>query len=234
MIEIRELTKYYGTVKALDEVSFDVPAGKITALLGLNGAGKTTCLRILTGYLFPGSGKVVIDGIDVFSSPMEIRQKIGYLPEVPPLYPELTVHDYLQFVARLRGVAEEQFYTEFDKIVEKTRLQTVRDSLIRHLSLGFRKRVGIAQALIGSPSVVILDEPISGLDPRQIVEMRNLIRDLSDDHTILLSSHILGEVANTCDRVVILHEGKVAGSLEGDEMTGLEEKFMELTGGVVA
>lgn len=232
MIEIRDLTKYYGTVKALEDVSFDVPSGQITALLGLNGAGKTTCLRILTGYLFPTSGSVKIEGKDVFSDSMDTRSQIGYLPEVPPLYPELTVHDYLQFVARLRGVREDQFQVEFDKIAEKTRINSVRDSLIRHLSLGFRKRVGIAQALIGSPAVVILDEPISGLDPRQIVEMRGLIRSLSGDHTILLSSHILGEVANTCDRVIILHQGRVAGSLAGAEMTGLENKFMELTGGL--
>ena len=167
-------------------------------------------------------------------NPLDIRSKLGYLPEVPPLYLELTVHDYLHFVARLRGVPETDFASEFDRVVERTNLQPARRSLIRHLSLGYRKRVGIAQALIGNPSILIFDEPVSGLDPRQIVEVRNLIRELAGQHTILISSHILTEVSRTCDRVLILHRGKLAAGLEGSQLeSDLESEFMKHTAGAV-
>ncbi|MCB1322530.1 MAG: ABC transporter ATP-binding protein, partial [Leptospiraceae bacterium] len=195
----------------------------------LNGAGKTTCLRILTGFIMPTGGDCYIDGINVFDRPRDAKARIGYLPEQPPLYQELTVQDYLQFVARMRGGVED-FEQEFLRVTKLTWLEPARRSLIRHLSLGYRKRVGIAQALIGSPPVLIFDEPISGLDPIQIVEIRNLIRSLAEQYTILISSHNLSEVSKTCDRVLIIHRGQMAGDLSGDEMhANLEDRFLELT-----
>lgn len=229
MIEIKGLSKYYGDFPALKNISFRIETGEVAGLLGLNGAGKTTCLRILTGYLLPSDGEVTIDSLDVFARPIEIKQKIGYLPENPPLYPELTVEDYLRFVARMRGLPETDFADEFLRVTEVAQLVQARGSQIRHLSLGFRKRVGIAQALIGSPPVLIFDEPISGLDPRQIVEMRQLIRSLAGKHTILISSHILTEVSKTCDKVVVIHNGELSGQMTGDELNDLEAKFMNLT-----
>ncbi|MCB1168731.1 MAG: ABC transporter ATP-binding protein [Leptospiraceae bacterium] len=233
-IRLSRVTKYYGDFPALQDVSFDIHAGEVVGLLGLNGAGKTTCLRLLTGFLNASDGSLEVEGNDVSENPLEIRSKLGYLPEVPPLYLELTVRDYLHFVARLRGVSEADFSSEFDRVVERTNLQPARRSLIRHLSLGYRKRVGIAQALIGNPPTLIFDEPVSGLDPRQIVEVRNLIRDLAGQHTILISSHILTEVSRTCDRVLILHRGRLAASLEGDQLEkDLESEFMKHTTGTV-
>ena len=230
MIKVNQLTKYYGDHPALQDVSFELQAGEVVGLLGLNGAGKTTCLRILTGYLAPTEGETFIDNIDVFSKPMEVKSRVGYLPETPPLYPELTVEDYLRFVARMRGVAEADFAQELQRISQVTQTEDVLRSLIRHLSLGYRKRVAIAQALLGSPPVLIFDEPISGLDPRQIVEIRKLIRNLAGKHTVLISSHILTEVSLTCDRVVVIHRGRLAGELKGAELQDrLEERFMEMT-----
>lgn len=230
MIQINGLTKYYGSFPALRDVSFSIKSGEVVGLLGLNGAGKSTTLRILTGYLMPSAGDCAIDGVDVFSHPLEVKGKIGYLPETPPLYPELTVEDYLRFVGRLRGLPEADFADEFRRVTELTRLEPARRALIRTLSLGYRKRVGIAQALIGNPPVLIFDEPISGLDPIQIVEIRKLIRALAGKHTVLISSHILAEVSRTCDRVVVIHKGRLAGELAGEEMhNGLEEKFMQMT-----
>lgn len=231
MIHVENLTKYYGTFPALKDVSFDIQPGEVVGLLGLNGAGKTTCLRTLTGFLTPTSGECSIDGIDVFEDPLAVKHRIGYLPEVPPLYTELTVEDYLRFVARLRGVIDkEAFEEQFLRVTELTRLEPARRSLIANLSLGYRKRVGIAQALIGTPSVLIFDEPISGLDPVQIVEIRKLMRRLAGEHTILISSHILTEVSQTCDRVIVIHKGELAGEISGDALhQNLEEQFLEMT-----
>ena len=230
MIKTVGLTKYYGDFAALKDVSFEVEKGEVVGLLGLNGAGKTTCLRLLTGYMIPTEGETFIDGANVFSNPVEVKSRLGYLPESPPLYTELTVQDYLQFVARLRGIGEEDFRDEFLRVTDLTDLVPARRSLIGNLSLGYRKRVGIAQALIGSPPVLIFDEPVSGLDPRQIVEVRKLIRNLAGKHTILISSHILTEVSRTCDRVLVIHRGKLGGELRGKELTdNLEEQFMEMT-----
>ncbi len=230
MIQTNQLTKYYGSSPALDSLSFTAQQGEVLGLLGLNGAGKTTCLRILSGYLIPSSGTCSINGKDVFSNPMEIKRQIGYLPEEPPLYTELTVHDYLLFIARMRGLPKKDFQDEFERVTQTTYLKDVRHTLIRCLSLGYRKRVGIAQALIGSPSVLILDEPISGLDPVQIIETRNMIRNLAGKYTILISSHILTEVSRTCDRVIVIDKGRLAGELEGQELQeNLEEKFLKLT-----
>lgn len=230
MIRVSQLTKYYGDFAALQDVSFSINQGEVVGLLGLNGAGKTSCLRVLTGYLTASAGECSIDGINVFEQPLEVKHRMGYLPEVPPLYPEMTVEDYLRFVARLRGIAAEDFKDEFLRVTELAQLKLARRSLIRNLSLGFRKRVGIAQALIGSPPVLIFDEPVSGLDPVQIVEVRKLIRELAGKHTILISSHILTEVSKTCDRVLVIHQGRLAGELAGAELQdGLEEKFMQMT-----
>lgn len=234
MIEAIGLTKYYGDFAALQDVSFKVAPGEVLGLLGLNGAGKTTYIRLLTGYLVPTEGETRIAGQSILSDPMGVKTKLGYLPEQPPLYPELTVEDYLRFVARLRGIPEQDFGEEFLRVLDVAQLSPARQSLIRNLSLGYRKRVGIAQAIIGSPEVLIFDEPVSGLDPRQIVEIRKLIRSLAGKHTILVSSHILTEVSRTCDRVLIIHNGKVAGELAGENMANLEDRFMELTGSPVA
>lgn len=230
MIKTEGLTKYYGDFPALRNLSFSVEKGEVVGLLGLNGAGKTTCLRILAGFLIPTEGETYIDGKNIFTDPLEVKSRLGYLPEQPPLYPELSVQDYLRFVARLRGVREDDFEQEFLRVAGLARLEAARRSLIRNLSLGYRKRVGIAQAIIGSPPVLIFDEPVSGLDPRQIVGVRKLIRELAGKHTILISSHILTEVSRTCDRVIIIHQGEFKGELKGDELhTNLEEKFMQMT-----
>lgn len=234
MIRTSGLTKYYGKFPALVDFTMEIKKGEVVGLLGLNGAGKTTCMRILTGYLLPTEGEVTIDDLNLFGNPFEVRSRLGYLPEQPPLYPELTVQDYLRFVGRLRGLPEEDFEEEFKRVSEITRIEPARRSLIRNLSHGYRKRVGIAQALLASPSVLILDEPVSGLDPRQVVEMRKLIRNLAGKHTILISSHLLYEVSRTCDRVLIIHKGGLVGDFGGEEMEkNLEEKFMELTGSPV-
>jgi len=231
MIKINGLTKNYGTFQALRNISFEVKSGEVVGLLGLNGAGKTTCLRILTGYLIPTDGNAMIDGLDILSNSFEVKTRLGYLPEYPPLYQELNVQDYLKFVARLRGIAENDFKDEFLRVTKIAKLEQARSSLIRHLSHGYRKRVGIAQALIGTPPVLIFDEPVSGLDPRQIIEIRKLIRNLAGKHTILISSHILTEVSRTCDRVLVLHNGSLAGEILDDDLTNrLEDKFLEMTG----
>jgi len=230
MIKVQSLTKNYGSVRALDSVSFEIQSGEVVGLLGLNGAGKTTCLRLLTGYLIPSDGSCNLNGIDVFSNPSEIKKHIGYLPETPPLYPELSVRDFLHFIARLRKIDDADFSEELKRVSDITELGEVENVLIRNLSLGYKKRVGIAQAIIGSPPVLIFDEPVSGLDPRQIVEVRNLIRNLSGKHTVLLSSHILTEVSRTCDRVLVIHHGKLAGDISGDRLKDIENIFLELTG----
>jgi len=229
MIEVKNLSRYYGDFLALDQVSFQIPSGEVVGLLGLNGAGKTTCLRILTGFLFPSAGEVLLDGTDVFANPMESKRKIGYLPEQPPLYPELLVYDYLEFVGRLRGVEEDVLKEEIERVASLTEVQSYLYSQIRTLSLGYRKRVGIAQALMGSPQFLIFDEPISGLDPRQIDEMRVLLRKLGKDHTVLISSHILTEVRRTCDRAFILHHGRLAREISGPDMEKIEEIFLNNT-----
>lgn len=229
MIQIKNLSRSYGDFLALDQVSFDIPDGEVVGLLGLNGAGKTTCLRILTGFLFPSAGEVFVEGHDVFADPMESKKIIGYLPEQPPLYPELLVYDYLEFVGRLRGVSEEALKQEIARVCELTEIADRVDARIHTLSLGFRKRVGIAQSLLGNPPFLVFDEPISGLDPRQIVEMRTLLRKLAGSHTILISSHILTEVRHTCDRVFILHRGKLVGQVKGAELEKLEEFFLQKT-----
>lgn len=210
MIEVEHLAKSYGQARAVNDISFKVDKGEILGFLGPNGAGKTTTMRILTGYLPATGGTARIAGFDVFDQSMEVRKRIGYLPETPPLYPEMTIADYLAFVARIKGVATGEVSKRVEEAMRMTNLAERRDELIKRLSRGYKQRVGIAQALVHNPDVVILDEPTVGLDPNQIKEVRNLIKSLAGDHTIILSTHILPEVEMTCDRVVIINKGKIA------------------------
>lgn len=212
MIEITELYKYYGERKAIGPLSFSISAGEIVGLLGLNGAGKTTTLRILACDLLPSSGAVRVDGRDVVDEPHEVRQRIGYLPDRPPLYDEMTVHDYLVFAARLRGIDGAEADDRAAEAEELTQLEGVKDDPIQTLSHGYKQRAGIAQAIVHKPRLLVLDEPISGLDPVQIVEMRNLLRSLKERHTIVLSSHILSEISETCDRILVIKDGQIAAS----------------------
>ncbi len=206
-IEVQNLRKDYGDFKALHDVSFEVQKGEILGFLGPNGAGKTTTMRILTGYMPPSSGTARVAGYDVFSQSIEVRKRIGYLPESVPLYSEMTVWDYLDFAARLRNVPNRDDAVE--RVMEMTNIGERADTLIGKLSKGFRQRVGIAQALVHSPEVLIMDEPTIGLDPKQIIDVRNLIKSLGGEHTVLLSTHILPEVGQTCSRVLIINDGKI-------------------------
>jgi ABC-2 type transport system ATP-binding protein len=210
MIEVRNLTKRYGDVTAIRDVSFSVASGEILGFLGPNGAGKTTTMRILTGYMPASGGTATVDGFDVFEDSFEVRKRIGYLPENPPLYSDMTVEAYLHFVARIKGVPRNAIAAATERAEEVCGLTEVRQRLTGHLSKGFRQRVGLAQALIHDPPVLVLDEPTIGLDPRQIIEIRKLIRDLAGNRTVILSTHILPEVSQICEKVVILAAGRIA------------------------
>ncbi len=214
MIELEHVTKHYGGIPALRDVSLHVPKGETVGLLGRNGAGKTTALNLMTGYFPPTEGKVRIGGKDMLSDPRACKRMIGYLPEKPPLYDEMSVEDYLAFVCELREVVRKANKAHVDEIIELCSLKDVRQRVIGHLSKGYRQRVGIAQALCGAPEILILDEPTVGLDPKQTVEMRELIRKLGEDHTVVFSSHILSEVQQLCSRVIILNEGKMVQSID--------------------
>lgn len=219
VISIQNLTKEYGRIKALDDVSFEVGKGEILGFLGPNGAGKTTTMNIVTGYLPASSGKVSVCGFDVIEEPLEVKKRIGYLPEQPPLYSDMTVNEYLNFVAELKNVDKPKRKAQLADIMELVRISDVKDRLIKNLSKGYKQRVGLSQALVGGPEVLILDEPTVGLDPRQIIEIRKLIRALGKEHTIILSSHILPEVSAVCDRIVIIDKGKVAAIDTPDKLT---------------
>jgi len=210
LIEVDHLTKSYGQARAVDDISFTVEKGEILGFLGPNGAGKTTTMRILTGYLPATAGTARIAGFDVFEQSMEVRRRIGYLPETPPIYPEMSIRDYLGFVARIKGVASADIAGRVDQALQLTNLFERQHELIKRLSRGFKQRVGIAQAIVHNPDVVILDEPTVGLDPNQIKDVRKLIKGLAREHTIILSTHILPEVEITCDRVVIINKGRIA------------------------
>lgn len=212
VIEVSELTKRYGKNVAVDHLSFRVKKGQIYGFLGPNGAGKTTTMNMMTGYLAPEEGKVVINGHDISEEPVAARKCIGYLPEIPPLYLDMTPFEYLQFAAELKGVPKEKRTKEIERVMEQTQIQDMQERLIRHLSKGYRQRVSLAQALLGDPEVLILDEPMVGLDPKQIIEIRELIRSLGKKHTVILSSHILSEIASVCDHVLIISHGKLAAS----------------------
>jgi gliding motility-associated transport system ATP-binding protein len=234
LIEVDHLTKSYGKNVAVNDISFNVSKGEILGFLGPNGAGKTTTMRILTGYLPATSGSARIVGFDVFEQSMEVRRRIGYLPENPPLYPDMSVHSYLEFVARIKGVAGGDIANRVDRAMEMTNLKDRREELIKRLSRGFKQRVGIAQAVVHNPDVVILDEPTVGLDPKQIIEVRRLIKGLAGEHTIILSTHILPEASQTCDRVVIINRGRIAAVDTPDNLTtqlkGSERVQMEVRG----
>lgn len=210
MIEIKNLTKHYGNIKAIDDVSFTVNKGEILGFLGPNGAGKSTTMNIITGYMPSTSGTVTVDGYDIMENPREVKRRIGYLPELPPLYLDMTVSDYLDFCAALKEVDKKTWKSQKNDIMELVKITHVQHRLIKNLSKGYRQRVGLAQALVGAPEVLILDEPTVGLDPKQIIEIRKLIKALGKKHTIILSSHILPEVSAVCERVVIINKGKIA------------------------
>jgi ABC-2 type transport system ATP-binding protein len=210
MITVEHLSKNYGRVVAVDDISFDVPKGEILGFLGPNGAGKTTTMRILTGYMPPTSGRATVAGYDVFSQSLDARRHIGYLPETVPLYPEMTPRAYLDFMGKIRGLDGPTRRARIDDVAEKVRITDMMSRLIGKLSKGYRQRVGLAQALLADPDVLVLDEPTIGLDPRQIVETRQVIRNLAGEHTVILSTHILPEVSMTCQRVVIINRGKIA------------------------
>ena len=221
MIEVQHVTKRYGPFTAVDDVSFRVEKGEILGFLGPNGAGKTTTMRVITGYMPPSEGKAVVAGYDVFSQPIEAKRRTGYLPETPPLYPDMTVREYLSFVAQIkleRTTAADRAM-RVDHVMKRTRVDDVANKHCGKLSKGYRQRVGLAQALIHDPEVLVLDEPTAGLDPKQIIETRDLIRSLAGSHTIVLSTHILPEVAQTCQRVVIINKGRVVAVDSPENLT---------------
>lgn len=209
MIEVKNLTKFYGAHKAVDDLSFTIKDGTVCGFLGPNGAGKSTTMNIMTGCLSATSGDVSINGFDIFDEPIEAKKTIGYLPEQPPLYMEETPREYLRFVAEAKMISRDRIRDEINRVMEETQITDVADRLIKNLSKGYRQRVGIAQTLLGSPQVIILDEPTVGLDPIQVVEIRDLIKSLGKKHTVVLSSHILSEVQNMCDEILIISRGKL-------------------------
>jgi ABC-2 type transport system ATP-binding protein len=226
MIDVQHVTKRYGHTTALDDISFSINKGEIVAFLGPNGAGKTTTMRILTGFMPPTLGTVRIAGFDCLETPWEVKKHIGYLPETPPLYLELTVKEYLTFVGRIKRLHPEQLPERMDTIIAQTGLTDVRGRVIGHLSRGYRQRVGLAQALLHNPPVLILDEPTTGLDPNQIIEIRDLIRNLAGSHTIILSTHMLAEATAICQRVIIIHRGRIV-AVDTPEQLGAKLRTSE-------
>ena len=234
MINVEGLTKYYGPIAALRDVSFRVAKGEITGLLGPNGAGKSTAMRVLTGFSPATTGSARIDGFEVHAEPLEVKRRVGYLPERVPLYEEMVVTAFLRYVAEVKNIARPGRKAEVERVLERCGLESMAKRLIGNLSKGYRQRVGLAQALLGSPPVLILDEPTVGLDPRQIVEIRQVIKDLGSDHTVLLSTHILPEVAMVCENVIIINRGRVVAQDSMANLTGkgagggtLEDVFIE-------
>jgi len=235
VIEVQHLTKRYGRVTAVDDVSFRVERGEILGFLGPNGAGKTTTMRILTGYMPATEGRAMVGGFDLFDKPIEAKRRIGYLPETPPLYPDMSVREYLDFVARIKGVPSKERRDRVDTTMKRTHVADMADRHCGKLSKGYKQRVGLAQALIHNPEILILDEPTAGLDPKQIIETRELIRGLAGDHTIVLSTHILPEVSQTCQRVVIINKGRVVAVDTPDNLTarlrGAETMYAQVDAG---
>jgi gliding motility-associated transport system ATP-binding protein len=220
MIEVQQLTKRYGELTAINNVSFSVASGQILGFLGPNGSGKTTTMRIITGFMPASSGTVKVAGFDIFDDSFEARKRIGYLPENPPLYNDMTVASYLRFVAKIQGMRKADIADALDRVLHRCGLSSVIDRVTGHLSKGFRQRVGLAQAIIHNPQVLVLDEPTVGLDPQQIIEIRSLIKELAGAHTVVLSTHILPEVAQVCEKVVIISSGRVVME---DAMTNLTQ-----------
>jgi ABC-2 type transport system ATP-binding protein len=230
MIEVSDLSKTYGDYAAVSKVSFSAAKGDIVGFLGPNGAGKTTTIRMLATYLPPSSGSASIAGFDILREADEVRKHIGYLPENPPLYPEMTVHEYLKFIAEIKGVPRAKIQERISEVIEQCFITDVRNKLCQHLSRGYRQRVGLAQAIIHDPEVIILDEPTSGLDPKQIIDIRKLIHSLGESHTVVLSTHILPEVSMLCNKVVIISNGRVVIESELGDLTkdkDLEQIFIE-------
>ena len=229
MIDVVNLTKRFGDLVAVDQVSFSAKEGEILGFLGPNGAGKTTTMRIITGFMPATAGTVTVSGFDIFDDSYEVRKRIGYLPESPPLYHDMTVGTYLHFVARIKGMGRMEIAEATERVVEQCGLTAVARRVLGHLSKGFRQRVGLAQALIHNPSVLVLDEPTIGLDPRQIIDIRTLIHELAEERTVILSTHILPEVAQLCQKVVVINEGRIAVEDRMDNLTrdlSLEEVFL--------
>src|SRR5579862_5203940 len=229
MIRASKLSKFYGGKRALGPVSFEISDGETVGFLGLNGAGKTTALRLLASDLRPSSGSIEVGGVDAVADPHDVRRRIGFLPENPPLYVEMLVGDYLRFAGELRGMSRHEIKKRLPEVLEITDLAEVANDPIDTLSHGFRQRVGVAQAIIHQPKFLILDEPTRGLDPVQIVEMRNLIHDLKQNHTVLISSHILTEISQTCDRLLVLDKGKIVGSGTEAELSKSESEIRQIT-----
>lgn len=228
MIQVDSLVKRYGNHTAVDHLSFEVEKGQIYGFLGPNGAGKSTTMNIMTGYIAAGSGMVKINDYDILKEPEEAKKCIGYLPEIPPLYTDMTVWEYLVFVAELKKVPKKERKAHVQEIIEKIQISEVKDRLIKNISKGFKQRVGLAQALVGYPEVLILDELMVGLDPKQIIEMRDLIKSLSKDHTIILSSHILSEVSAVCDHILIISKGKLVASGSPQELQEMMQVKSEI------
>ena len=228
MIQVDNLVKKYGDHIAVDNLSFEVEKGQIYGFLGPNGAGKSTTMNIMTGYIAAGSGTVKINDYDILKEPEEAKKCIGYLPEIPPLYTDMTVWEYLLFVAELKKIPQKERKNHVQEIIEKIQISEVKNRLIKNISKGFKQRVGLAQALIGYPEVLILDEPMVGLDPKQIIEMRDLIKSLSKKHTIILSSHILSEVSAVCDHILIISRGKLAASGSPQELQEMMQLKSEI------
>ena len=218
MIEVKNLTKRYGDIKALDDISFTVDTGEVLGFLGPNSAGKSTTMNIITGYISSTSGTVTVDGTEILENPRETKRKIGYLPEIPPLYPEMTVRKYLEFMFDLKKVKLPK-KEHIEEIMRLVRITDTADRLIKNLSKGYRQRVGFGQALLGNPPVLILDEPTVGLDPKQIIEIRKLIRSLGKKHTVIFSSHVLSEISATCDRIIVISEGRLVADSKADELS---------------
>jgi len=221
MIEIKNLTKWYGAIHAVKDINFHVHRGEVVGFLGPNGAGKSTTMKIITGYMAPSEGEVRVAGYDVFENPLEVKRHIGYLPETPPLYADMYVRDYLSFAAKLKGVVGSSVCSKVDLALEKAGLEDVQKRLIQNLSKGYKQRVGLAQALVSEPELLILDEPTVGLDPKQVAEIRHLIQRLKGHHTIVLSTHILPEVQATCERIVIINKGQIVAE---DSLEKLQER----------
>lgn len=228
MVEVRNLRKNYGDVAAVKDISFTAEKGEILGFLGPNGAGKTTTMNIITGYLSATSGTVTIDGFDILDNPMEARSRIGYLPELPPLYLDMTVEKYLQFIYELKKVKLPKA-EHLKEVMELVKIYDIKDRVIRNLSKGYKQRVGFAQALVGNPPVLILDEPTVGLDPRQIIEMRSIIKSLGKKHTVIFSSHVLSEVSAICDRVVVISNGVITADAKTEEVANITEATKKLS-----
>ena len=236
MIEVKHLCRKYGEHRAVDDLSFTIENGYVYGFLGPNGAGKSTTMNMITGCLAATSGQILIDGYDIFEDAQEAKKRIGYLPEIPPLYQDMTVREFLNFVAKAKGVPKQSLDEQLFSVVCLAGLEEVEERLIKNLSKGYKQRVGIAQALLANPEIIILDEPTVGLDPKQIIEVRDLIRELGKDHTVILSSHILSEVRSVCDQILIISKGKLVANDTPENLEKLsapksfEEIFLELTG----